>query len=66
MVASMSAAECAADTKPASNADGAKYTPSLEHAMEEALEALDVASHHFGEAVDARSFVKKKPNMPHT
>ncbi|STT50524.1 Ferric hydroxamate ABC transporter [Klebsiella pneumoniae] len=46
MVLSISSSLWATDIKPASNADGARYTPFLQHQMEEALEAFNVALHH--------------------
>ena len=53
MVASMSAGECAADTNPASKAEGAKYTPSSSMRWKNRLKRSSVAGHHFREAVDA-------------
>ena len=47
-VQAMSSCVWAALTKPASYSAGAKYTPRVEHGVEEAVEALLVARHHLG------------------
>jgi len=47
-VRAMSASECAAETKPASYADGARYTPRSSMAWKKRLKRLLVALHDLG------------------
>ena len=47
MVAAISASLCAAETNPASKADGAKVVAGVEHGVEEAVEGFLVAFQHF-------------------
>ena len=58
--------ECAADTKPASNADGAKYTPSSSMRWKKRLKRSMSQAITLAKLSTRRSAVKKRPNMPHT
>ena len=66
MVASMSASVCAAEMNPASNADGARYTPSASMPWKKRLKRSTSQAVASAYEFTAAASVKKKPNMPQT
>ena len=62
----MSSLECAADTKPASKAEGAKYTHSSTMRWKKRLKRSALHAITLAKRSTVRSSVKNSPNMPHT